>query len=128
MYDEVFPDDKNVAEPTNRTNSLNRFVAYHLINKELSYTKFISDYDTKHMSKVVDLFEYIEPMCPNTLIEVKIGGKPYSVKINNDENSEIIDFELPAQDIGKEDLMVDLIIKPGLIIKNTNKKSEKNVF
>lgn len=63
----------------------------------------------------------------STLIEVKIGGKPYSVKINNDENSEIIDFELPAQDIGKEDLMVDLIIKPGLIIKNTNKKSEKNI-
>lgn len=83
VYDEVFPDDKNVAEPTNRTNSLNRFVAYHLINKELSYTKFISDYDTKHMSKVVDMFEYIEPMCPNTLIEVKIDRKTGETNLFN---------------------------------------------
>jgi len=43
-----------------------------MINKELSYTKFILDYDAPHMSKVIDMYEYIEPMCANTLIEVKI--------------------------------------------------------
>lgn len=72
VYNEMYPDDAAVNNLTDRRNSLNRFVAYHLINKELSYTKFIYDYDTKHMSQIVDLYEYIEPMCPNTLIEVKL--------------------------------------------------------
>lgn len=72
VYDEVYPGDASVKNLTNRTNSLNRFVAYHMINKELSLNKFIYDYDTEHMFKTIDLYEYIEPMCPNTLIEVKI--------------------------------------------------------
>ncbi len=72
VYNQVYPEDASVKNITNRANSLNRFIAYHMINKELSLNKFIYDYDTQHMFKTVDLFEYIEPMCPNTLIEVKI--------------------------------------------------------
>lgn len=71
-YNEVYPDDALITDPTDRRNSLNRFVAYHLINKELSSTKFILDYNSGHMSAIVDMYEYIEPMCPNTLIEVKL--------------------------------------------------------
>lgn len=72
VYDELYPDDAHIKDITNRRNSLNRFVAYHIIEKELSYTKFIKDYDTGHMLKTIDMYEYIEPMCPNTLIEVMI--------------------------------------------------------
>lgn len=72
IYNEIYPEDANITDIKNRRNSLNRFIAYHLINKELSYTKFILDYDTQHMSRIIDMYEYIEPMCPNTLIEVKI--------------------------------------------------------
>lgn len=75
IYDQKYPEDAGITDLTNRSNSLNRFIAYHLINKELSYTKFISDYDTQHMSKMIDLYEYIETMCPNTLIEVKIDRR-----------------------------------------------------
>lgn len=71
VYDEVYPDDAGVSDITDRNNSLNRFIAYHLINKQLSYFKFINAYDTGHMLKNRDMYEYIEPMCPNTLIEVK---------------------------------------------------------
>ncbi len=71
IYDEVYPADASIEDITNRSNSLNRFIAYHLIDKQISYTKFINDYYTAHMSKVVDLYEYIETMCPNTLLEVK---------------------------------------------------------
>ena len=71
VYDEVYPDDADITDVTNRKNSLNRFIAYHLINKQLSYFKFINAYDTGHMLKNRDMYEYIEPMCPNTLIEVK---------------------------------------------------------
>ena len=71
IYDEVYPADANIDDITNRSNSLNRFIAYHLIDKQISYTKFINDYYTAHMSRIVDLYEYIETMCPNTLMEVK---------------------------------------------------------
>lgn len=70
VYDEIFPEDASISDPTSRRNSLNRFVSYHLINKKLTSSKFINDYDTDHMIKTVDMQEYIEPMCPNTLIEV----------------------------------------------------------
>jgi len=71
IYDAVYPEDANVTDVTDRRNSLNRFVAYHMINKQLSYSKFINDYDTQHMIKSYDMYEYIETMCPNTLIEVR---------------------------------------------------------
>lgn len=63
--------DANVTDLTDPRNSLNKFVAYHLINKKLTYTKFIDDYDTDHMIKTFDMYEYIETMCPGTLIEIK---------------------------------------------------------
>ncbi len=70
VYDEIYPEDASVTDFTNRKNSLNRFVAYHLIDKKMTSSKFINDYDTDHMIKTLDLQEYIETMCPNTLIEV----------------------------------------------------------
>ena len=80
IYNQVFPQDAGITDLTDRRNSLNRFIAYHIVNKELSRTKFIRDYDTPHQFKTVDLFEYIEPMAPNTLIEVKLK------RTSNEEN------------------------------------------
>lgn len=71
VYDQIYPEDANITDYKNRRNSLNRYISYHLINKELSKTKFIDAYDTDHMLKTVDMYEYIETMCPNTLLEVK---------------------------------------------------------
>ncbi|WP_340114836.1 fasciclin domain-containing protein [Maribellus mangrovi] len=81
VYDAKYPEDASITDVTDRKNSLNRFVAYHLINKKLSSRLFIEKYDntgrynetdgTSHSVKIVDMFEYIEPMCPNTLIEVR---------------------------------------------------------
>ncbi|WP_340113700.1 fasciclin domain-containing protein [Maribellus mangrovi] len=72
IYDVVYPEDAGISDVTDRRNSLNRFVAYHLINKQLSYTKFLIDLDnTGHSIKTYDMFEYLEPMCPNTLLEVR---------------------------------------------------------
>lgn len=70
VYDLVYPEDAGVSDVTDRRNSLNRFVAYHLIEKELSLDKFIDAYDNNNMVKIYDMYEYIETMCPNTLIEV----------------------------------------------------------
>jgi hypothetical protein len=71
VYNSVYPEDAGITDVTNRRNSLNRFIAYHLINKKLSLPKFIDAYDTPHMIKTIDMYEYLEPMCPNTLIEIK---------------------------------------------------------
>jgi uncharacterized surface protein with fasciclin (FAS1) repeats len=59
VYNQVYPADANITDITNRSNSLNRFIAYHIINKQLSYTKFIDAYDTDHMLKTRDMYEYI---------------------------------------------------------------------
>ncbi len=72
VYNQIYPQDANITNIKNRRNSLNRFIAYHLINKQLIKSKLISDYDTNHQWKTIDLYEYIETMCPNSLIEVKL--------------------------------------------------------
>ncbi len=81
VYDQLYPEDASISDITDRKNSLNRFVAYHLINKKISSRLFVEKYDNTgrnyettgetHSVKVVDMFEYIETMCPNTLIEVR---------------------------------------------------------
>jgi len=80
IYDDLYPEDKDITDITNRKNSLNRFVAYHLVNKLLTYSYLIDAYDTDHQLKTVDMYEYIQTLCPNTLIEVKkdrLAGQNY---------------------------------------------------
>jgi len=87
IYDPVYPDDANVTDVTDPRNSLNRYIAYHVINKRLNYSKFINDYDTQHMLKTYDMYEYIETMCPNTLMEVRIVRSSPGVNYFNMINS-----------------------------------------
>jgi uncharacterized surface protein with fasciclin (FAS1) repeats len=70
VYDAVYPEDKAIQDITNRHNSLNRFIAYHLVNKQMSARQLIDAYATEHMLTTMNMYEYIETMCPNTLIEV----------------------------------------------------------
>ena len=72
VYDVLYPSDAGIDDITNRHNSLNRFIAYHLINKQLGYSKFIIDYDenTYQSNLTFNMYEYIETMCPNTLMQV----------------------------------------------------------
>ena len=81
IYDKIYPQDASITDIKDNRNSLNRFVAYHLINKKLSSKFFIEKYDNTgqyyeskgetHSIKTQDMYEYIETMCPNTLIEVR---------------------------------------------------------
>ena len=63
--------DEISTDVTDRRNPLNMFMAYHLIERKITATKFIDAYDCDHMLKQFDMYEYIETMCPNTLIEIK---------------------------------------------------------
>ncbi len=83
VYDQAYPEDASVSDVTDRRNSLNRFVAYHLINKRLSTNMLIDAFDTDHMLKTIDMTEYLETMCPNTLMEIsKIRSTGKTNQIN----------------------------------------------
>lgn len=71
VYNTVYPQDASVTDVRDRKNSLNRFIAYHIINKKLSLRMLIDAYETDHMLKTIDMYEYLETLCPGTLIEIK---------------------------------------------------------
>ena len=37
IYDAIYPEDANITDPTDRRNSLNRFVSYHILNRRVDY-------------------------------------------------------------------------------------------
>ena len=53
VYDAVYPEDAAITDPTDRRNSLNRFVAYHVLPQGLSYY-YLTVYDGKELEKCVD--------------------------------------------------------------------------
>lgn len=53
VYDAVYPEDAAITDPTDRRNSLNRFVAYHVLPQGLSYY-YLTIYDGKELEKCVD--------------------------------------------------------------------------
>jgi len=81
VYNSMYPEDASITDITDRKNSLNRFIAYHLLNKKIPMRLFVEKYDNtgmnyestgeSHSIKVVDMFEYLETLCPNTLMEVR---------------------------------------------------------
>lgn len=92
VYDEMYPDDKNITDVTDRRNSLNRFVAYHLVNKKMTTDKIVVKWaytycwSTEYASTGTNWFQYknnddkylieqyLVPMCPNSLLAVQLGN------------------------------------------------------
>jgi len=72
-YSKVYPEDASVTDYKDSRNYLNRFISYHCIKKTLLSSRFIKDFDTPHMFKTYDMFEYIETMLENALLEVQLG-------------------------------------------------------
>lgn len=71
-YSQVFSDGNDVTDRKDKRNYLNRYIAYHCLNKTLKLSRFIKDYDIPNQIKIYDMFEYIETMLDNTLMEVQI--------------------------------------------------------
>ncbi|MDD2559398.1 MAG: fasciclin domain-containing protein [Bacteroidales bacterium] len=88
VYDEVFPEDVVYANDyTHRKNSLNRFVSYHLFDYLCDYNRFV-DYYYNHggIMDGKEGVEYIQTMCPNTLLEVRAGNR-FNVQSNGEHIS-----------------------------------------
>jgi uncharacterized surface protein with fasciclin (FAS1) repeats len=73
VYDRMYPEDKNIADITNRRNSLNRFIAYHLMKGELAENEFVPATLQRFYTPGTIMYSYFMPMCPNALIEVQTG-------------------------------------------------------
>lgn len=78
IYDEAYPEDKDVTDETDRRNSLNRFISYHILPFQAGYyglTCFdydgsekdglVSNFDTK----VADVCDWYETLMPYSIMK-----------------------------------------------------------
>lgn len=84
-YSQTYNNDADHLENDlkNKKNYLNRFVAYHLFDRILLSSRFIKDYATPHHFPQYDMWEYIETMLENTLVEVHLD-RDYKEKPNTE--------------------------------------------
>jgi uncharacterized surface protein with fasciclin (FAS1) repeats len=74
VYDKTYPEDAGLydKDPTNRKNPLNRFVAYHLLDRMATYNMLTVTGDIKkymNVSSLIDAHDYYETMCPFTILK-----------------------------------------------------------
>jgi hypothetical protein len=66
---------------TNRNNSLNQYIAYHLINKAIYYNKF---FYTRNALKGFTPDEFLETMLPNRIIKASLINQEVTLNNNSD--------------------------------------------
>jgi uncharacterized surface protein with fasciclin (FAS1) repeats len=73
IYDRIYPAYASISDVTDRRNSFNRFISYHLLDRKLESNEIfgvrLEDYKTAYIQKTYS--EIIETMCPNTLMEIR---------------------------------------------------------
>jgi len=79
IYDETYPKDagKYDNDYTNRRNPLNRFIAYHILDRELPYDELtVSNTDIKDyfVKDSLDIQEFYETLCPYTIMKISDAG------------------------------------------------------
>src|SRR5574344_2147909 len=100
VYDPIYPESADITDETNPENSLNRFVAYHLLDKKVPLSKmvhtygFVSEFDWFNSARKSDICydgkytieEYHVSMAPNALINIQKKGAKGSMAINTARN------------------------------------------
>jgi uncharacterized surface protein with fasciclin (FAS1) repeats len=73
VYERLYPNDKDVADITDRRNSFNRFIAYHLLDRSVLRKEFLANRSVFYTEAYIASAwcEHIETMCPNSLVEIK---------------------------------------------------------
>ena len=94
VYDEMYPEDAGVTDPTDRRNSLNRFVAYHLLDRKATQmeltaagisNKLAGNVADTYFRNMIDIADWYETMMPHSLLKCStplIPGAPDIVYIN----------------------------------------------
>ena len=72
VYDDMYPECADIDDPTDRRNSLNRFVAYHFLDRRAHYddltvkTAGLRCFDRRHW----DIADWYETMAPYSLMKI----------------------------------------------------------
>lgn len=73
VYDDMYPEDADIDDPTDRRNSLNRFVSYHFLPERIIYNLLTPDnimltanFDRRHW----DAADWYETMMPHSLMKI----------------------------------------------------------
>ena len=73
VYDDMYPEDKDITDLTDRRNSLNRFISYHFLPCRIIYNMLTADnkilnanFDRRHW----DASDWYETMMPNSILKV----------------------------------------------------------
>lgn len=77
IYDETFPDDagKYDNDPTHPKNPLNRYVAYHFLDRKV-YASEGQLYTFMHYPEgAYDAYDFYETMCKGTILKVQCGRR-----------------------------------------------------
>ena len=73
LYDPVYPEDAEVADETDRRNSLNRFISYHILNRWGTYYT-LTAYDNNKLAnnfnrRKIDIADWYETLMPHSLMK-----------------------------------------------------------
>lgn len=78
VYDEVYPEDASISDPTDRRNSLNRFVSYHLLEIRADYHELTAagiesdragEVREKYNREIIDIADWYETMMPHSMMK-----------------------------------------------------------
>ena len=84
IYNEVYPEDAGINDPTNRRNSLNRFVSYHLLDRFCDTENLVAATMTDCLGNSIsncfllyryDAYDCYETMMPHSLLRISYGAK-----------------------------------------------------
>lgn len=72
VYDEAYPEDKDITDPTDKHNSLNRFISYHILPFACGPSNFNTNQAiiTTFNAGITDPEDYFETMAPRTLMRI----------------------------------------------------------
>lgn len=78
VYDAVYPEDASVTDPTNRRNSLNRFVSYHLLDRSAAFNELTAagisnqqagNVKERYNRNLIDIADWYETMMPQSILK-----------------------------------------------------------
>ena len=86
VYDPVYPADASITDPTDRRNSLNRFISYHMLDRLVTKRLLIDVYTDQNRNRnhipSEQMHEYLETMLENTLMSISYLSSQRSNLIN----------------------------------------------
>lgn len=84
VYDEMYPEDAGIQNPTDRRNSLNRFVAYHILDRRGEYDKLTNaDMSGNFFRNLQDMADWYETLMPHSILKCSFpAGEQSGLYIN----------------------------------------------